>query len=495
VDPQEASKDDFGGYPAETSDVKSPLHGDDLILLASPLVTPKFGLNHRASPQHCDTTYAFPLDDISSTVPSMDSPFPPLSSTGRDRGVSMVHGTSAQKSYAGLSPSSSQSAMLSPLTSQLMSQGTESRNSPLQSYAIPVAYSKSNQGIGTTSTVIGGILHNLAKSKSPGGNLAPLRNWNGASSAIPSSSTASQGPTNLYKRVSEELREMSSGDLIDFGCRPSLEAIKETGSRNILEYFDPLVIRETERREAEETERLRKGKAEHEAKKAADEKVEEVYNASITSCVSTATSAFTYRPTSSTHGSGSLSLYPSLQEFEYESVYGALSGSHRRVHESMPTDASSFYDVYNPFEYLYTVSCSSSPSGTNPEVSQKAQISNGENSVRPIGFAFPDMRSGGQFSGNLASHIGPALPPRNSIASSSNASSPAGSTSTSRVQLRIRSLSYDKVCRLPFQPMFYYALLNGKLINCLSASSDSGTSGISVTVLFLVSLVNFPLEF
>lgn len=164
--------------------------------------------------------------------------------------------------------------------------------------------------------------------------------------------------------------------------------------------------------------------------------VDETYNASQLSCASTATSAFTYRASSSRKESNSLSLYPSLNEFDCDSLSGALSGTLRGAHEPTYTDASSFYDVYNPFEYLYTVSCSS-PSGSGPSTGPKTAFS--EN-----GFSFPDSSRGMSLVRNFGPQIGPALPPRNSIASSSNASSPIGSTS-SKVQLRIRPLSHDKV--------------------------------------------------
>lgn len=262
---------DFEGSDGDR-EKSTPLPSDDLILLASPLVKPKFSLNHRTTVA-CDTTYAFPLDNISPpvrTVPDEGSPCSSSSYVDLRSGVSLLQGKSAQKPILGIPGSySPQSPILLPMNSQMkppLQQGHPRGLSPG-----PIAYPSlsglcQNQGAGTTSTVIGGILHNLTQSNSSSGtnldSVPPLRPCK-KELPVPSASTNSQSPSNLYKKVSDELHEMGTGDLIDFGIWPKLKESTEPKGKNILEYFDPLVIREMERKGSEDTDPLKKKKQQY----------------------------------------------------------------------------------------------------------------------------------------------------------------------------------------------------------------------------------------
>jgi hypothetical protein len=161
---------------------------------------------------------------------------------------------------------------------------------------------------------------------------------------------------------------------------------------------------------------------------------------SIQSYGSDATSAFSYRPgadpsrssTLERHGSQSMSLYPSLDEF-----LGPSNGGN--------DDPSAFYDAYNPFEYLYTVCSSPSATSVYETVGNGQQLTYENGVRRSLGFSH-------FFSQHPTPVLPPALPPRNSLESSSPSrpSTPTPSTSTTnqndeKIMLRLRSISHDKV--------------------------------------------------
>lgn len=438
---------------------------------------PKFDKNNTFL---CDTTlYSTPLDDIMSRNSPMDSPIVSSSTTKLSLNnnittspifvnSSLNNSKSTTPEYpqlslyrfnnnspggGGLSPLqqppfttiSPGSAVIRNVISGLSPSPLQLNNSNLSSIASPQSFLSSSQSPFIRNTSPSAMPPGIGPS--PLSQLKAILPSPPAMTNSPALASSSNGSTNkrtsLYQGVFEQLKSITdeNEDLIDLG---------NADSKNILEYFDPLVIREKWK---EEQEQRKRKKEQEEAEKqrlkqiskdneSETNKADKIYNDSVLSYGSTATSAFSYRPGSpnNTEGerrsSGSMSLYPSLEEFQNERT----------------DDASSFYDAYNPFEYLYAVSCSTPSANSTYETIGPNQAIY-ENGGQVLGFSHFYSQHPRPV---LPALPPPALPPRNSMDGSvfsgsqpsSRPESPIPSTSKQndpRITLRHRSVSYDKV--------------------------------------------------
>lgn len=402
------------GNPSPLSPTNNkPCPSDDLIVFSSPKVTPKFAHFDLRSTSLLDTS------STSSSYSSSNGALVPITSCVRHSINENTLPDLFHRHRLGLdfrnifsnTPSSYLNMPRSPimepfgmkngnLISRITSPtGTAGASTPSFSPTIP--HSASFIGANANSRAVSPVI---------------LRSPTTASSA---SSSSARKSTTAYSLLSEQLKSMSmSDDLIDLG---------QTDGRNILEYFDPLVIKEkgaedgktvvkppdgdeeVKRRQQQTQEQQQKGRAHRE---------DSVISVQSSASMASTAASFNY------FSGPSMSLYPSLQEFQSEVGIEKDKDSE---------DASSFYDVYNPFEYILTVSSNSS---STYEPTFFSSSTNNHGGQRSIGFSHYIQKDTSTPSGP------PALPPRNSGSPQPN------ETISSKVPLNTLLSSSEQVCQI-----------------------------------------------